>query len=46
MRKSLITMSAFVGITVLSNSLHASDQIIHDADYYILEVQNSEQWAG
>ena len=38
---------AFVagGIGILSNSSLIANEIIHDAEYYVLEAQNGEKWA-
>jgi arylsulfatase len=30
----------------MSTHAHATDKIIHDAEYYILEAQNAERWAA
>ena len=44
--------SAFLAVTsILSVSLfvataHAQSEIVHDAEYYILEAQNGEKWAA
>ena len=45
MRKSLIALSAMLGIGVFSNGLQAADQIIHDGEYYFLKAQHGEKWA-
>ena len=45
MRKSLITMSALLCITVLSNGLQAAGKIIHDGEYNFLMAQHGEKWA-
>jgi arylsulfatase len=45
MRNSLITLSALVCVSILSSSLHAASNIIHDGEYYFLEAQHGEKWA-
>ena len=43
-RHSISTVVLAVAGVVLSGALQAKD-IVHDTEYYILEKQNSEQWA-
>jgi len=45
MHKYLIAISALVCASVLSSGLQAASKIAHDSEYYVLEAQNSEQWA-
>ena len=33
------------GLGILNPILNAQDKIVHDAEYYILEVQNGKRWA-
>ncbi|RLD25276.1 MAG: sulfatase, partial [Bacteroidetes bacterium] len=33
------------GLAILNPNLNAQDKIVHDAEYYILEVQNGKRWA-
>ena len=40
-----VTIAAVVGIVALC-AFPAASQIIHDAEYYILEAQNGEKWAS
>jgi arylsulfatase len=45
MRKFLVIMGSLVILGLSCNGSQASSKIIHDTEYYILEAQNSEQWA-
>jgi arylsulfatase len=44
---SVIALAAAVGFTISCNSpdVSAAKEIIHDADYYVLEAQHKDQWA-
>jgi arylsulfatase len=33
-------------ILIMPTHVHATDKIIHDAEYYIIEAQNAERWAA
>ncbi|MFC1664529.1 sulfatase-like hydrolase/transferase [Pseudomonadota bacterium] len=46
LRKTILLL--FVGVSgMLSGITHAaSSKLVHDAEYYILEAQNSKQWAA
>ena len=46
MSRFLFGLCALAGASVLSNGLQAAGKIVHDADYYILEAQNSEKWVA
>jgi len=43
MRKTLLLL---IGWIFLTSSAYAGQGIIHDAEHYILEDQNGEQWAS
>jgi len=40
--KSLVAISLLVGFTATA----AAKDIVHDAEYYVLEAQNGEKWAA
>jgi len=44
---SVITVAAAIGLALSCGSpdVSAAKEIIHDADYYILEAQHNKQWA-
>ena len=44
---SVITAAAAIGLSLSCGSpeVSASKEIIHDAEYYVLKVQNGERWA-
>ena len=44
MRMLCTGLLAFIGALALSSSARAAD-IVHDAEYYILEAQNGTRWA-
>ena len=37
---------ALLSITSACNATEKSEDIVHDAEYYILEAQNGERWAA
>ena len=39
-------ISALMIASAASHSVAASGEIVHDAEYYILEAQNGEKWAA
>ena len=43
-----VTVRALVGVALLAvaGDLRAQQKIIHDAEYYVLEVQNGKKWAA
>jgi len=45
MQKLPITLSALIYISVLSNSLWAAGEIVHDGEYNFLKAQHGEKWA-
>jgi arylsulfatase len=45
MRKSLIALSAFACVSVLSDGLQAAGKIIHDGEYNFIEAKHGEKWA-
>jgi len=44
--KILIIILSLMLLTCSNGSSQAEDKIIHDAEYYILEAQNGEEWAA
>jgi arylsulfatase len=38
--------SAFVGLCVALSAVMATAEIVHDAEYYVLEAQNGDRWAA
>ena len=45
MRGLITLMGSLVMASLFSTSLQAASKIAHDSEYYVLEAQNSEQWA-
>ena len=45
MRELITLMGSLVMASLFSTSLQAASKIAHDSEYYVLEAQNSEQWA-
>ncbi|RLA38880.1 MAG: hypothetical protein DRR06_18925, partial [Gammaproteobacteria bacterium] len=37
---------SLMALSMLSMQAHATEAIVHDAEYYILESQNGERWAA
>jgi arylsulfatase len=47
MKEYLTLFTCLLSLTlIMSTHAHATDKIIHDAEYYILEAQNAERWAA
>jgi len=45
-RKARLITAALVAVVLMSSTLAlAKDEIIHDAEYYVLEAQHGEKWA-
>jgi hypothetical protein len=42
----LIAIAALMAFCSIAGGAYAADQIVHDAEYYILESQNGERWAA
>ena len=42
----LFSVLAVIAMTFGTNLAYATDKIVHDTEYYILEAQNGEQWAA
>ena len=42
--KTLLYISTIFFVSIIS--VHSQNKIIHDAEYYIIEAQNSEKWAS
>jgi len=45
MRGLITLMGSLVMASLFSTSLQAASKIAHDSEYYVLEAQNSDQWA-
>ena len=47
-RSNSLVLGAVLGLLLLTaaHGVHAQESIQHDAEYYILEAQNSESWAA
>ena len=45
-KKPVLAVVAFMIFAMSGLVVHAESKIVHDAEYYILEAQNKEEWAG
>ena len=45
-KKPVLAVVAFIIFAMSGLVVHAESKIVHDAEYYILEAQNKEEWAG
>ena len=44
-KKPVLAVVAFMIFAMSRLVVHAESKIVHDAEYYILEAQNKEEWA-